>query len=189
MKVTGPGLGVSNVKYIDGSGDHNLPVEITDPMNFKTVNTYDANGSVTAIQLPSGAVTNLTYDVRGNVVRKNMVPAPGSGLPALNQQWKFVGPSTMTAESCTAQTTCNRPASYIDARGNQTDYIWDGVNGLPTSRFPAPKLMRRFTPTTPGAWPRHWDRSRIRPRPSIRKKCKPTGNKPSKSATTNELMG
>lgn len=64
----------------------------------------------------------FTYDERGNTLTEKQTPVPATTGPALIRAWDY--PAV-----CVNQVTCNLPASYRDARGNQTDYTYDPVHG------------------------------------------------------------
>ena len=93
---------------------------------------YDAQRRLDKITNPEGDYTTLTYDGRGNVTSTTAVAKPGSGLANIVTSATY--PST-----CSNPVTCNKPTSTTDARGNVTDYAWDGTYGVLASvTAPAP---------------------------------------------------
>ncbi|MES2054882.1 MAG: RHS repeat-associated core domain-containing protein [Pseudomonadota bacterium] len=105
---------------------------VTTPVNLVTSYGYDTNGRLTEITFPEGNKTQLAYDARGNVTTATSKAKTGSGLADIVTASGF-------AASCTNVVTCNRPEWTKDALGNQTDYSYDSITGLPTSiKAPAP---------------------------------------------------
>ncbi len=93
---------------------------------------YDGEGRLTRITNPEGDYTVLAYDGRGNVTSTvaHEKPSLGSGT---------ITTSATYASTCSNPVTCNKPTSTTDARGNVTDYVWNGTHGgLESVTAPAP---------------------------------------------------
>jgi RHS repeat-associated protein len=96
---------------------------------------YDGDLRTTRITNPESDYTQYAYDARGNPTTTTSVAKPGSGL-------SNIVTSAAYPASCSSPYTpanCNKPVSTTDARGNVTDYVWDGTYGVLTSvTAPAP---------------------------------------------------
>lgn len=105
---------------------------ITDATSKTTSMVYDGNGRLTKVTQPEGNYAQLTYDTRGNVTQKLIAPKAGSGLSNITLLAGYDA-------SCANYVTCNEPNWTKDAKGNQTDYTYDGTHGgLLTVTRPAP---------------------------------------------------
>src|SRR5205085_11451362 len=72
------------------------------------------------------------YDARGNVTTTTKVAKAGSGLSNIVTSASF-------DSTCSNVVKCNKPNSTTDARGNVTDYTYDGTHGgVLTVTRPAP---------------------------------------------------
>jgi YD repeat-containing protein len=92
--------------------------EITDSIGRVTAYDFDPNYRVTRIVYPEGNEVSVEYDQRGNIESRTMQAKPGSGLADI----------TETAHYDTAGCSgvlCYRPLWYRDARGQQTDFIYN----------------------------------------------------------------
>jgi RHS repeat-associated protein len=104
----------------------------TDELSRTTSYQYDTSGRPTRITRPEGNYTQLTYDLRGNVIETRAVAKAGSGFSDI------VATASYDA-SCTVAVKCNQPNSVTDARGNTTDYTYSAVHGgLTRMQLPAP---------------------------------------------------
>jgi RHS repeat-associated protein len=83
---------------------------------------FDASYRVSSVSAPAGAVTNYTYDARGNVTQTRLV-SKTPGTPA------DIVTSSAYPATCANPVTCNSPTSTTDAKGNVTDYTYDPVHG------------------------------------------------------------
>lgn len=103
------------------------PISVTDALMRETQYSYTDN-LLTRITAHEGNYVEHTRDTRGNITATAYVPKSGSGLSTITTSATFAG-------SCTSMTlaTCNLPISTTDARGNVTDYAYDGTTGLVTS--------------------------------------------------------
>lgn len=116
-------LGQQNVyEYKIGTG---RVTSVRNALGFSTRFTYDASGRVMSQTQPEGNSVSYAYDDRGNVLSTTLTPKPGNNVPLI------VTSATYPA-NCANPVTCNKPTSTRDAKGNQTDYSYDGVTGLPT---------------------------------------------------------
>ncbi len=82
--------------------------------------------------MPEGNYTEYTYDTRGNATQTKFV-SKTPGTPA-----DIVTTASYPA-SCVNYVSCNRPDWVKDAKGNQTDYVYDLTTGmLKSMTAPAP---------------------------------------------------
>lgn len=91
--------------------DGGLLVAETDPLGNTTAYTYDAALQLTSIRDARGNTTHLTYDRRGNLLRRQ-APAPLNFV----EKWGY--------------TIRNDLAVHIDGRGNYTYFGYDGSGDL-----------------------------------------------------------
>lgn len=108
-------------------------------------------GSVSGTSPPFSGYTKYTYDARGNATEERRVAKVTPGTPA------DIVITAGYAATCTNALTCNQPNWTKDARGNQTDYIYDSTTGFVTSvRRPAdpagvrPETRYSYSLLTPG---------------------------------------
>ena len=93
---------------------------------------YDGQRRLDRITNPEGDYTQLTYDTRGNITQTRIVPKTGTGPNDIITSATYPG-------SCGNPRTCNLPTATIDARGYQTDYVWNSTHGgLESVTSPAP---------------------------------------------------
>lgn len=125
------------------------PTQVTDSLGKITAYAYDANGRLTQITYPEGNKTVYAYDTRGNVTSTTAKAKSGSGLADIATTASFPA-------SCTNPVTCNQPDWTKDAKGNQTDYVYNATTGLVTTvTAPAPtpganRPQTRYSYTTTG---------------------------------------
>lgn len=106
---------------------------VTNALGQTTSYIYDAQRRVQRVTNPEGDYTELTYDGRGNVTQTTLVPKSGSGLS------NIVTSAAYSSSPCANPVTCNFPNSTTDARGYQTDYVWNATHGgLESITSPAP---------------------------------------------------
>ncbi|MGN6424590.1 MAG: hypothetical protein ACTHLA_14915 [Asticcacaulis sp.] len=98
---------------------------------------------LTSVTHPEGDSVSYGYDSRGNVTSVTHTPKSGSGLSATTITASY--PST-----CSSLITCNKPTWTKDAKGNETDYTYDGTHGgVLTVTLPADQNgLRRRTYNT-----------------------------------------
>lgn len=126
----------SNVTTIVSSLGKYRETQTTDALGRTTIYSYDTTGRPTEITYPEGNKVQFAYDSRGNVTTVTRKAKPGSGLADIVTSASFDA-------NCATVSTCYKPTSTTDARGNQTDYTYDSSSGQPlTITLPAP---------TPGA--------------------------------------
>jgi RHS repeat-associated protein len=95
---------------------------VTDPLNRVSTTVYDSSSRPTEITQPEGNKTLFAYDGRGNPTTVTTRAKPGSGLADL------VTTSNYDA-TCTNSRTCNQPNWTRDAKGNQTDFVYNAPTG------------------------------------------------------------
>lgn len=100
------------------------PVSVTTATGNTTTSAYDGYGRVTQVTAPEGNYTAYTYDGNGNVTQTQLVAKPGSGGPTL---------TTSAFYPCATSATCDKPQWTKDAKGNQSDYTYDGTTGNVTT--------------------------------------------------------
>ena len=89
-------------------------------------------GRVQKVTNPEMDYTTFIYDARGNLTSQTHYAKPGTGLAAITQSATFVS-------ACSNAKTCNKPTSTTDAKGNITNFTWDGTHGgLTKIEAPAP---------------------------------------------------
>ena len=117
--VTQPG---GTQRVVVSNVDLGVPLSVEDELGRTTSYTYDSNGRLTRITRPEGNYVQYTYDGRGNVTESRSV-SKTPGTPA------DIVTSASYPASCANPLTCNKPATTTDARGNVTDYTYDGTHG------------------------------------------------------------
>lgn len=130
VSVTGPdGYAMSySVAVYD---KQNVVTAATDALGRTTTFTYDGP-RVWRITAPEGNQVEVGYDDYGNIVTKRTKAKPGSGLPDLVET---IEPKLITG-GCTG-VLCWRPAWYRDAKGNQTDFVYNANGQLIERTDPA----------------------------------------------------
>jgi RHS repeat-associated protein len=98
------------------------PSTITNALSNSVTNTYDANNRLTRTTYPEGNYVEYTRDARGNVTATTAVGKPGSGAGNITSSANY-------SATCSNPLTCNQPNFVIDARGNRTDFTYNGVHG------------------------------------------------------------
>jgi RHS repeat-associated protein len=145
VDVTGPN-GYHKVYSISPGGSqtlgmHNLITRVTDELGRQTNYEYDDKIRVRKIIAPEGNWTSVDYDVAGNIVSKTSVAKAGSGLPNIVEQVFYdLAPYTRPEDGfveCKDTVLCYRPTWYRDARGNQTDYVYNSRGQLTEMIDPA----------------------------------------------------
>ena len=130
VNVTGPDgyAATYNVAVYD---KQNTVTAVSDALGRTTTYTYNGPG-LWKVTAPEGNRIELGYDDYGNIVTKTTVAKPGAGLPNLVEsiEPKLVG------GGC-AGVLCWRPAWYRDAKGNQTDFLYNTTGQLTERTDPA----------------------------------------------------
>ena len=133
-KVDYPTIGPTTTVVTDPTGGKRTfvsdrlwgsPLSVTNEMGSTTSFTYDGVHRLSTRTDPVGNVSRYSYDTRGNVTETRLVSAV-SGISDIVSAATF--PST-----CANTLTCNKPTSTINARGGQTDFIYDPTHGGPLS--------------------------------------------------------
>jgi RHS repeat-associated protein len=111
------------------------PTQVTDANGKITTYSYDTLGQPTEITYPEGNKVHYTYDGRGNVTETRLIAKPGSGLADIVTSAGY----NASCDFASFSLSCNSPNWTKDAKGNQTDYTYDGATGLVTTvTLPAP---------------------------------------------------
>lgn len=126
--------------------DRELLLSSTDELGRVTRNVYDTAARLLRTVSPEGDAVEYQYDLRGNRTRECRI-AKGrvvwASLTPLTEQTPQCNPSlgdlasttayvegpTLRADQCVNMKTCNKPLYAVDAKGNRTDYVWDGTHG------------------------------------------------------------
>ena len=117
----------------------NLPLTITDGLNRTTTIAYNTMNRVSQQANPEGDITQFTYDARGNIIQTMRKAKSGTALADIVTS---AGYDTV----CTNQKTCNQPLWTRDAKGNQTDYVYDSATGVVTSATAPPPVAGGIRP-------------------------------------------
>jgi RHS repeat-associated protein len=99
------------------------PTSVTNAAGKTTSMTYDGLGQLTEVTNPEGDKVQNVYDSRGNVTTVTRKAKVGSPLADIVTSADF-------DPTCTNVATCNSPNWTKDAKGNKTDYAYDGTTGL-----------------------------------------------------------
>ncbi|MDR6834239.1 MULTISPECIES: RHS repeat-associated core domain-containing protein [unclassified Sphingopyxis] len=119
-------------------------VQAKDGLNNTTNFSYQWQGTVGSATMPESNAYSYQYDTRGNLTEITVAAKPGSGLANLT-----VYQASYDA-GCANPVKCNKPNWTKDAKGAQTDYVYDAVHGGALSiTLPADsngiRPQRRFT--------------------------------------------
>jgi YD repeat-containing protein len=122
-----------------GSAQRNVITEITDSIGRVTSYDFDPNYRVTRIVYPEGNEVSVGYDLYGNIDSRTMQAKPGSGLTDITETAHY------DTTGCSG-VLCYRPVWYRDARGKQTDFVYNS-NGQLTEQTDPPDAdgVRRKT--------------------------------------------
>lgn len=105
----------------------NVITSVSDALGRTTSFVYDGP-RVIRVTAPEGNYMTVAYDDYGNIVQKTSVAKAGSGLPSLVESTQPI----LITSGC-IKVMCYRPAWYIDAKGNQTDFLYN-TSGQTTER-------------------------------------------------------
>lgn len=111
---------------------------VTDELGRQTNYSYqlfNRSYRLIASTLPEGNSSHFEYDFAGNIVKRTDKAKPGNGLADLVQEANY----GYGAAGCTAHgtPTCWRPLWYKDAKGNQTDFIFNAQGLIEQQLTPA----------------------------------------------------
>lgn len=134
LTVTGPNG--YNVAYAMRVEDHrNVLTHITDSIGRVTSYGYDFAYRPTRIVYPEGNEVSVLYDDVGNIYSRTIKPKPGSGLSAVTESAHY--PLIIECSGSSFDVRCFRPQWYRDARGKQTDFIYNTAGQLTEQTDPA----------------------------------------------------
>lgn len=138
VTVTGPN-GYSREYTISAAGNVNdrsfqVVSFFKDELGRQTTLYYDNRQRLTRIVYPEGNEVLATYDAYGNLTEKRTKAKAGSGLADIVEQVYF---NTSNCNSYPYNILCNRPAWSKDAKGAQTDYVWNAQGKLTERIDPA----------------------------------------------------
>ncbi|WP_081215284.1 RHS repeat domain-containing protein [Sphingobium yanoikuyae] len=143
---------LNKTRTITSNVSKGLVLTDTDERNKKTTFIYDTRERLTHVIPPEGVIssgtpvsgyTKITYDGRGNVAEVRKVAKANTGLADIVTSAGYDA-------SCTYMAKCNLPNWSKDARGYQTDYIYDNATGnlltvtLPAVGGVAPKTTNTY---------------------------------------------
>lgn len=133
LTVTGPNG--YNTKYdMRDLGQRNVITQITDSIGRVTAYDFDAAYRVIKMVAPEGNEASVAYDTFGNITSRTMRPKPGSGLAVISETASY------DSTDCAATpgiALCYRPQWFRDARGKQTDFLYNGAGQLTERTDPA----------------------------------------------------
>lgn len=140
ISITAPGgfsryVEVTNA-YVSGTTHRSRVDFIRDSSNKVTSYEYDNHQRVEKVTFPELNSVEVLYDAGGNITRKTTNPKPGSGQVATIEYANY------PYSSLCPSVTCFRPTWTKDAKGNQTDYTWNG-HGIVTQLDPADAQGKR----------------------------------------------
>ncbi|MCW3848170.1 hypothetical protein OF829_13065 [Sphingomonas sp. LB-2] len=90
--------------------------------NYNSFGYGWARGELVAETRPDGSGLDYEVDARGNITKRKIKPASGSGQPVLETQ-------TTYASECLNPRICNRPLTITDRNNNTTSFTYNSVHG------------------------------------------------------------
>ena len=105
-----------------------------------------------------GDKVGFTRDLADNVTIRSDIAKPGSGLPNRYSGWAYPQAYRWSEPTiCDGpDVLCDKPRSFVDSNGNQTDYTYDAAHGgLLTETAPAVggiRPQKRYTYVQRSAW-------------------------------------
>ena len=130
-------------RYVVDFDTRGRAIRHTDELGRRVVSEYDGRGRVRARVWPEGDRTEFQYDLRDNVTELRRKAKPCEPLPCT--------PPPDLVITAGWHTNWNKPLSIVDAKGEQTDFLyWESGNGR--------SLLRRATrpaPVAGGARPQY----------------------------------
>jgi RHS repeat-associated protein len=131
LTVTGPD-GYHTVHDLQRLGEGNVLTQTTDSLGRTTSYQFDDQYRPTQITYPEGNKVSVVYDDYGNITSSTTRAKPGSGLADIVETAHY------DTTNCTQRgVLCYRPTSYVDARGKQTDFIYNSNGQLIERTDPA----------------------------------------------------
>lgn len=119
MNVPSSYLGASDQYYFDTSnGGGIMPSWLINRNGYKTTFAWNfPDNHLAKITFPEGNSESFQYDSRFNVTLKTIAPKPGGGGANITEHAAYEA-------NCTNLNTCNFPTSYVDGKGNETDWTY-----------------------------------------------------------------
>lgn len=114
--------------YVKYHRDRGYVTESRDSLQRWTYYVYDSGHRPIRITYPEGNSVQFTYDARGNILTKTIVPKPSVGGPALVERADY-------EPTCTDFVLCNRPRWTEDAKGARTDFAYAPTTARPIARY------------------------------------------------------
>ncbi len=133
LTVTGPN-GYNTVYDIHEFDQRNVLSRITDSIGRQTSYDFDSSYRVTRVVYPEGNEVSVVYDDFGNITSRTMKSKPGSGFAAITESAYF---DPAGCDMTTMGPLCYRPAWYRDARGKQTDFVYNTAGQVTEKTDPA----------------------------------------------------
>lgn len=133
LTVTGPNG--YNVAYeMRDISQRNVISRITDSIGRQTSYDFDAAYRVIKVVYPEGNEVSVAYDDFGNIISRTMKPKLGSGLAVITETAYF---DPTGCDIASGGPLCYRPLWFRDARGNQTDFLYNAAGQLRERTDPA----------------------------------------------------
>ncbi len=117
-------LGASTRTVYD---EYGRAISVTDANEHTSNSQYDLRDRLILSTAPEGDSVARTYDARSNLLTVTRHAKPGSTLADIVSSVTWMEGSNVIA--CTTIAICNQPAGTTDARGNTTNYSWNGATG------------------------------------------------------------
>ena len=135
LTVTGPdGYLAQYDLHVDPTGRSNVMDTFTDALGRASQFQFDETFRPVRVQYPEGNAVGVTYDGGGNLVSRTTYAKPASGLTALSESAYY---DTSQCDAFGGDVRCYRPLWYRDARGNQTDFVFNTAGQLTEQTDPA----------------------------------------------------
>jgi len=133
LTVTGPN-GYNTVYNMREFDRRNVISGITDSIGRATSYEFDGAYRVTRVVYPEGNEASVAYDGYGNVNSRTVRSKPGSGLAAITETASYDRPECAVQ---VADPLCYRPVWFRNARGHQTDFLYNTAGQLIEQTDPA----------------------------------------------------
>jgi len=133
LTVTGPN-GYNTAYEMHESDERNVISRITNSIGRASSYDFDIAYRVTRIVYPEGNEVSVAYDDSGNVISRTTRPKPGSTLPVITESASY---DLTGCDSGTGGPLCYRPVWLRDARGKQTDFLYNTAGQLTERTDPA----------------------------------------------------
>ncbi|MGH8239924.1 MAG: hypothetical protein ACREXP_23325, partial [Steroidobacteraceae bacterium] len=133
LTVTGPN-GYNTAYEMRDEGQRNVISRITDSLGRQTSYDFDASYRVTRVVSPEGNEASVVYDDFGNITSRTVKPKLGSGLAVIAESAYF---DPAGCDTVTMGPLCYRPVWFRDARGKQTDFLYNTAGQLTEKTDPA----------------------------------------------------